>query len=178
LIDPGQVASGSVEARDEPGRDGVFADREDDRNCASRLLCGARPGVAGHKQHGHLAANQIGRERRKSIELTLGKAVFDGHVLAFDVTGFLEALQERRDLLAQRFARSSAQEADHGYRRLLPSCALHLGRKQQAAATEQCGELTTLHVRHGDFLPYALLAPPTDPCSRFSGTSACHREAG
>jgi hypothetical protein len=28
----------------------------------------------------------------------------------------------------------------------------------------------------GDFLPYAL--SPTDPCARFSGTSACRREAG
>jgi hypothetical protein len=59
------------------------------------------------------------RERRKSIELTLGKAVFDGHVLALDVAGFLEALQERGDLLAQRFARSGAEESDHWHRRLL-----------------------------------------------------------
>ena len=47
--------------------------------------------------------------------------------------------------------------------------------EQQAAATEQCDELTPLHVRHGDFLPYALLArrptralslPHLQPCRR------------
>jgi hypothetical protein len=106
------------------------------------LLCGARPSVAGHKQHGHLAANQIGRERWKSIELTLGKAVFDGHVLAFDVTGFLEALQKRGDLLAQRFARSSAQEADHGL------CALLRGRRERPRcrrAAEQRDDLAPFH---------------------------------
>src|SRR5262249_3377031 len=27
----------------------------------------------------------------------------------------------------------------------------------------------------GDFLPYALSAPPTGPCARFSTTSACRR---
>ena len=83
------------------------------------MLCGERPSVAGHKQHGHLAANQIGRKRRKSIELTLGKAVFDGHVLAFDVAGFFEPLLERGDLLVQRSARSGAQESNHRHRRLL-----------------------------------------------------------
>jgi hypothetical protein len=30
LIDPGQVATGPVEAWDEPGRGGIFACREDD----------------------------------------------------------------------------------------------------------------------------------------------------
>src|SRR5262249_40024889 len=53
---------------------------------------------------------------------------------------------------ARRFA---VKEPDHRPCRLLPSRALHLGREQQTAATEQCDELTPLHVRHGDFLPYA-----------------------
>jgi len=95
------------------------------------LLCGERPSVAGHKQHGHLAANQIGRERWKSIKLTLGKAVFDGDVLAFDVAGLLEALQERGDLLAQRSACSGAQKSDHRHQGLL-----------RAARERPCGSRT------------------------------------
>src|SRR6516165_2003669 len=141
LIDPGQVATGPVEARDEPGCGGIVADSEDDRNCPRRLPCGERPSVAGHKQHGYLGANQIGRERRKSIELTLGKAVFDGHVLAFDVAGFLEALQERGYLLAQRSARPGAQESDHRHHRLLRP---HRHRPR-SGATEQRDELAPPH---------------------------------
>src|SRR5262249_23926848 len=113
-----------------------------DRNCPSRLLCGERPSVAGHKQHGHLAANQLGRQHRKSIELTLGKAVFDGHVVAFDVAGFLEALLERGDLLAQRSARSSAQESNHGHHRLL---RVRRERPRGYRAAEHRDELAPLH---------------------------------
>src|SRR5262249_60701820 len=46
----------------------------------------------------------------------------------------------------------------HG--RLLPPRAPHLGRKQQAAATEQCNELTPLAVEHRG-LPPLCVAPPT-----------------
>jgi hypothetical protein len=45
-------------------------------------------------------------------------------------------------------------------------------------AAEQRDERAAVHVEHGDILPDALISPPTDPCARFSGTSACHREAG
>jgi len=58
MIGPGQVATGPVEARDEPGRDGIVANTEDDRNCPGRLLCGERRSSGGHKQHGHLEANR------------------------------------------------------------------------------------------------------------------------
>ena len=34
------------------------------------------------------------------------------------------------------------EKPDHRHRRLLPSRALHLGREQQVAATEQCNEPT------------------------------------
>ena len=38
------------------------------------------------------SANQIGCQHRQSIDLTLRPAVFDRHVLAFDIAGGLEAL--------------------------------------------------------------------------------------
>ena len=42
--------------------------------------------------HGDPSANQFGRQRGKSIKLILGPAVFDRHVLAFDIAGVLETL--------------------------------------------------------------------------------------
>ena len=39
-----------------------------------------------------VAANQFGRQRRQSIDLILGPAVDDRHVLALDVPDFFEAL--------------------------------------------------------------------------------------
>ena len=49
-------------------------------------------GTAGRDDHGDLSANQIGCQRRQSIELILGPAVFDRHVLALDIAGVLQAL--------------------------------------------------------------------------------------
>jgi len=46
---------------------------------------------------------------------------------------------------------------------------LTLAASNRPPGGDQCDELT-LHVRHGDFLPYAVSAPPTGPWARFSGT--------
>ena len=46
--------------------------------------------------HGDLTADQIGRQRRQPVVLTLRPAVFDRDVLALDEAGFLQALAERR----------------------------------------------------------------------------------
>ena len=48
--------------------------------------------------YGHLAANQIGRQRRQSVVLTRRGAVFDRHALARDVAHFIEALPAGREL--------------------------------------------------------------------------------
>ena len=42
--------------------------------------------------HGDPATNQIGRQRRQSIVFAFRPAVFDRHVLALDIAGFLQAL--------------------------------------------------------------------------------------
>ncbi len=49
-----------------------------------------RRGGAECGDRGNLATNQFGHQRRQSIVLTLGQAVFNRHVLAFDVTGFAD----------------------------------------------------------------------------------------
>src|SRR5262249_39503353 len=94
--------------------------------------------------------------------------IFDRDVLTIHVTGLVQATAESRHLWSERLRRLPIQEPDHRHRRMLPARALHLGREQQAAATEQCDELTPLHVRHGAFLPYALSAPPTGPRAQSS----------
>src|SRR5215475_7285012 len=85
---PGDVAARPIEASDKAERYGVTADPEDDRNRRGRLLRCADPIVGGRKHDGHLTANQIGCQRRHAIVLTLRKAVFDSHVLAFDIADF------------------------------------------------------------------------------------------
>jgi hypothetical protein len=105
LIDPGYVAGGLVEAIDEAGCYRILSDREDDRNRRACLLCDERGSEAAHSEHGHLTADQIGGKRRESIRLTLRIAIFDCHVLAFDIGQFVQALAERGDLLAQRVGR-------------------------------------------------------------------------
>ena len=56
------------------------------------LAAKRRSGAADRDDHGDLSANQIGRQRRQPIDLILGPAVFDRHVLALDIAGLLQAL--------------------------------------------------------------------------------------
>jgi hypothetical protein len=46
------------------------------------------------ENHGHLTANQIGRQCGQSIELVLSPAIFDRHIAALDVASFAQALAE------------------------------------------------------------------------------------
>ena len=56
------------------------------------LAANAEAATTGRGDHGDLSANQFGRQRRQPIELILGPAVFDRHVLALDIAGVLQAL--------------------------------------------------------------------------------------
>jgi hypothetical protein len=81
----------------------------------------------------------------------------------------LQPLKERRKaILGIPIVRSRGhQYADAPY-----SLAVLRARRERPGdrCAEKRDEFAPLHVRHGDFLPYALSAPPTDPCARFSGT--------
>src|SRR5262249_3419584 len=67
--------------------------REDDRNtsggCFSRLRHGATTSAV---NHGHVAADEIGRQRQQKIALLAAPAVIDLDVLSFDIAGFAKAL--------------------------------------------------------------------------------------
>ena len=92
-IDPRQVAARPGEARDQTEPDRVFGDAR--RRWGSSWLPPWPPtpeGCLPRDDHGDLPADQIGRQRRQPIELILGPAVFDRHVLALDIAGVLQAL--------------------------------------------------------------------------------------
>jgi hypothetical protein len=75
-----------------------------DACCASRQISTAYVGLppsprspdvpACRNDHGHWPLNEFGYERRYSIWLSLGPAVVDAHILAFDVTGLVQAATE------------------------------------------------------------------------------------
>ena len=102
-IDTCQVAARPGEAGDKTKPDRVVADDEDDgdrRGC--RLGRERRSGASGRGDHGDLPANQFGRQRRQSIELILGPAVFDRHVLALDIAGVFQALAKSAQTVRER----------------------------------------------------------------------------
>ena len=101
---PGDVAARPIEAGDETQPDRIVADwRRRSGIVAVAALAASAAGVAADRDdHGHLAADQIGRQRRQSIVLTLRPAVFDRHVLALDIAGFVQALAERARRMRDR----------------------------------------------------------------------------
>ena len=93
--DTGDIATRPVEAGDEAILDRVAPNHKDDRH---RLGCGLgrerRRGIA--DDQGYLPVQQIGDQRRQSIKLIVGPAVFDPVVLTLDKPAFLEALAKCR----------------------------------------------------------------------------------
>jgi hypothetical protein len=53
-----------------------------------------RCGGAARYDHGYAAADEFGCKRRQPINLVLRPAVFDCDILALDIAGFLQALEE------------------------------------------------------------------------------------
>jgi hypothetical protein len=73
---------------------GFIADAEDDRN---RRCCGfgsERGPLSRRDDHGHLSTDQVSHQYRQAIVLAFQPVVLDRHVLALDVTGFVEAFPE------------------------------------------------------------------------------------
>ena len=54
--------------------------------------------------HRHLTADQIGRQRRKPLDLALRPSEFDRHVAAFDIAGFAQPFAEHATALPVRRA--------------------------------------------------------------------------
>ena len=96
-VTPVSVAARPVQAGDEaklrPGRSPIT--KTIGIVVVAALAASAAGGAAARDDHGHLTADQIGRQCRQSIILTLRPAIFDRHILALDIAGFAQALAER-----------------------------------------------------------------------------------
>ena len=120
VVTPVRLPPGRFRLATSPTATGSPADREDDRNRRGRRLGRQRRCAAGRGNHGHLTANQIGRQCRQSIVLTLRPAIFDRHVAAFDIAGFAQALAECAPRSgAYSAGRPAIEKPDHRHRRLL-----------------------------------------------------------
>src|SRR5207248_11070962 len=90
-----KIAARSTEAGDEAGLERICAPHKDNRNARGRSLRRLGGGVApGRDNHAYLAANEIGRQRRQAIILTLRPAMLDRHVAAIAIASFVETLME------------------------------------------------------------------------------------
>src|SRR5262249_16230324 len=69
----------------------------------------------------HLTTDQIGRQWRQSIVLTVRPPIFDRHVAAFDITGFAQALVERAYTVHPAVRRCAAKKPNHRHSWLLRS---------------------------------------------------------
>src|SRR5262249_12813364 len=140
--DTGQVAGWPREARNETDADRVITGHEDNgdgRRCRFDREYGRR---SGRSDHGNLAANEIGGQFRQSINLILGPAVYDCHVLALDVAALFQALAKFTQSARHRLLRSAVKEPNHRHCRLL--CGRRERPRRRCAADER-DELAAPH---------------------------------
>src|ERR1035437_10558317 len=114
-----EIATRPGKAGDESRRAWVCPHLENDRYGRGRRLCREcrRSGDLGN--HGHLATNQIGFHSRQSIVLAPRPTVFDRYILAFDITGFTQAMSEGGKPRRVCFGRRAVQHPNYRHRQLL-----------------------------------------------------------
>jgi hypothetical protein len=66
--------------------------------------------------------DEIGREARQPVKMTLSPAVFDGNVLAVNVAGFRQSFAKSGLDVRVRIQCSDIEETDHRLGRLLRAC--------------------------------------------------------
>src|SRR5262249_5500543 len=174
------VAAWSVEAGDQAGCDRIDSRRKNDRNSRGRCLGRQCCRRACRRQHGHRAQDQIGCQGRKSVVMIIRPAVFDRHILAFDVAGFGEAAVERR---CERYvARSyrAIEEPDHRHRRLLrprrerPRSRRAAEQRDECAAVHSMTSLAVICMISGTARPSALTSRAT---AADTGTNSCNNSS-
>src|SRR6516165_4145861 len=96
-LTPVTLPPGPVQATHVALPDRVSARREYDGNSPGRRRGSQyRSATSCRGDHGHLAADQIGRKGRQSIVLIFCKTVFDCDVAAIDIAGFTQTAAEGR----------------------------------------------------------------------------------
>src|SRR5262249_18389019 len=131
-------------AGDEPEPDRVFVDDKDDGDRRSCRLGRQRwSRASGHRDRRNSSASQIGGQRRQSIDLILGPAVFNHYILTLDNVCRFEALTEYPHPLRHSVRRPGVEEPDHWNRLLL--CTRRKRPRCRCAAAEKRDELAPLH---------------------------------
>src|SRR5262249_54043820 len=98
----------------------VATTREDNRNRVGSGLGGEnRRNAAARCDDRDLPSNEVGRQLRQTVVLTLRPAILDEHILTLNVTGFLKACAERRYEVRPLESRAGIEKPDHRRRRLL-----------------------------------------------------------
>src|SRR5437764_2175154 len=73
---------------------GITGGLKHDWNRRPGAFDGQRTGCRGRRDNGHLAVDEIRREARQPVKVTVGPAIFDGNVLTVDVTRLLQSCAE------------------------------------------------------------------------------------
>jgi hypothetical protein len=113
------VSARSAKAGHETQLDRVAARFKDDRNGHGCCLCCDRRRSAGRRNHGYLAAHQIGHHHRQAVVSIIRPAVFDQNILAIDVASFGKTFVKSCQLSAVILGETSVDEPDHRHRRVL-----------------------------------------------------------
>src|SRR5262249_9318143 len=117
LGDARDVATRTVEAGSKAQLDRIAADQGYDWDCAGSCLGrGPRIGSASGNDHVYSTPNQLSRQGRQSIILSLSPCVLDGNVLRFVVTVFSETVTK---LIYEGQVQHVGQKANDRCRRLL-----------------------------------------------------------
>jgi hypothetical protein len=116
----GYVAAGPAEALDQSNADRIVRGRKSNRDFGGGLLRGERGWrPTCREDHGDPHADKLSGERRQSLIVAFGPAVFDRYVLANDMSGLAKALKKSRDDARGFARRPAAQIPNDRHRRLL-----------------------------------------------------------
>jgi hypothetical protein len=134
------IAAGTVETGNETEFDWIGADRKYDRHCCGCSFGGHCSRRGERNDCGQGVGDQLGGQCRQPVEATIGRAIFDREVAAFDIAGLLEALSDGADLSIIELG--AEEQADQRDRRLLRTCR---DRPRDRRAAEQRDECSPFH---------------------------------
>src|SRR5262249_12877469 len=109
-----------MEAGDVAERDRIATGGKHNWDCRSRRPGSDYGGVAtGRCEHRYLALNQLGREHRQAIVLTICVPIYDPDILVRGVASFPEAIMKGRQHVRCTSGRSALEKPNHWHRGLL-----------------------------------------------------------
>src|SRR5262245_34422918 len=151
------------------------------RQATTSTLCTSRPA---HRLCNVFIATSLGRGRREALAHRILPTVFQDLHSQLGQPHPLTTITGARRASGQTHSRARSHQATPTSLPTAPhpnpfhpsGCArAHANSFDHLVGAAEQGrrrpvQLTSFHVRHGDFLPYAVSAPPTGPCARFSAT--------